>query len=309
MQVIDPMDRLKHLETEVDVLRTTVSQLRDEVKALREQQRVFRHPVEALLWQRGLPILAHGDLSRTILPPHCSPSAMEHFCQLMRRYSFRLFLRDLIQFPEGIGLEALTRYCSMRTVRSYLQDLSQLGVVILGSDRSYRLISKPINSFGPTLEWYVCEILQREFMAPSLFNVRLQRTRYGGDYDVIALISGHLVYVEVKSSPPKGVELPAVAAFLNRLRDLQPQLAVFLVDTELRMKDKVVPLFAEALGVDHEPSESHEVVRLIDEIFHIRHGIYLANSRKGIYNNLRTCFRDFLRAENKPGTFMRTPDG
>ncbi len=145
------------------------------------------------------------------------------------------------------------------------------------------------------------EILQREFMAPALFNVRLQNTRHGGDYDVIALVSGHLVYVEVKSSPPRGVELPAVSAFLNRLGDLQPRLAVFLVDTELRMKDKIVELFAEALAVDHEPAESYEVERLVDEIFHIRHAVYLVNSRKGIYSNLRCCFRDFLRAGTKAG--------
>jgi len=306
MPVNDPMDRFHRLEEEVGLLKAAVSELHNEVKALREQQRVFRHPVEALLWQRGLPVIAHGDLSRTLLPPHCVPSAKERFYQLMRRYSFRLFLRDLIQFPEGTDLEALTRYCSMRTVRSYLQNLGQLGVVTLGSDRTYRLISKQISSFGSTLEWYVSEILQREFMAPALFNVRLQHTRYGGDYDVIALISGHLVYVEVKSSPPRGVELPAVTAFLNRLRDLQPQVAVFLVDTELRMKDKIVELFTEALGVDHEPSESHSVVRLIDEIFHIRHAVYLVNSRKGIYSNLRYCFRDFLRA-GKNGSELLLP--
>jgi hypothetical protein len=154
----------------------------------------------------------------------------------------------------------------------------------------------------------VSEILQREFMAPALFNVRLQNTRHGGDYDVIALVSGHLVYVEVKSSPPRGVELPAVSAFLNRLRDLQPRVAVFLVDTELRMKDKIVELFTEALAVDRELTESYEVERLVDEIFHIRHAVYLVNSRKGIYSNLRCCFRDFLRAGTKAGELTSIPN-
>ena len=289
------MDRFQRLEKEIGLLKSTVSELRDEVAALREEQRTFRHPVELLLWQRGLPVFAHGDLSRTLLPPHCAPSAKEHFYQLMRRYSFRLFLRDLIQFPEGAGLKALTRYCSVRTVRSYLKELAELGVVALGSDRSYQLISKQISSFGPTLEWYVSEILQCEFMAPVLFNVRLQHTICGGDYDVIALVGGHLVYVEVKSSPPRGVEFPAVSAFLNRLQDLQPHLAVFLVDTELRMKDKIVALFTEALEANYGRFESYSVSRLINEIFHIHHGVYLVNSRKGIYSNLRYCFRDFLR--------------
>jgi hypothetical protein len=182
-----------------------------------------------------------------------------------------------------------------------LKALADLDMVTLGRDRSYELISKLISSFGPTLEWYVSEIFRLEFMAPVLFSVRLQHTRHGGDYDVIAIVSGHLIYVEVKSSPPRGVELQAVSAFLNRLRDLQPHVAVFLVDTELRMKDKIVPLFTEALGARDQLSDPSPVSRLINEIFHIDHTIYLVNSRKGIYSNLRYCFRDFLQAGKKAG--------
>jgi hypothetical protein len=293
------MDRLRQLEIEVGALKGRISELETEVFALREEQRIFRHPAEGLLWQRGLPVIAHGDYSHTLLPSRLSLAKKENFYQLMRRYSFRLFLRDLIQFPENADLKALTRYCSIRTVRSYLKSLAELGMVALDRDLSYRLVSTQISSFGPTLEWYVSEIFQREFMAPALFNVRLQNTRYGGDYDVIAIVSGYLVYVEVKSSPPRGVELQAVSAFLNRLRDLQPHVAVFLVDTELRMKDKIVPLFEEALGASDERSMEHPVSRLINEIFHINHSIYLVNSRKGIYTNLRTCFRDFLQGEQR----------
>jgi hypothetical protein len=297
MQIKDPMDRLRQLETEVEALKGRISELETEVFALREEQRIFRHPVEGLLWQRGLPIIAHGDHSHTFLPSTLSPAKRESFYQLMRRYSFRLFLRDIIQFPENTDLTALTRYCSIKTVRSYLKSLAEMDMVTLGRDWSYRLVSTQISSFGPTLEWYVSEIFQREFMAPALFNVRLHNTQYGGDYDVMAIVSGHLVYVEVKSSPPRGVELQAVSAFLNRLRDLQPHLAIFLVDTELRMKDKIVPLFEEALGASEERSARRPVSRLINEIFHVNHSIYLVNSRKGIYTNLRTCFRDFLHRE------------
>ena len=295
------MDRFKQLETEVETLKAAVSTLQDEVAALREEQRASRHPVEALLWQRGLPVIAHGDHTRTLLPHSLSVPGKERFYELMRRYSFRLFLRDLIQYPEGAELGVLTRYCSLRTVRSYLRDLAELGIVALRHDRSYQLILQQVSSFGPTLEWYVSEVFQREFMAPVLFNVRLEQTRYGGDYDVIAMVNGHLVYVEVKSSPPRGVELPAVSAFLNRLHDLQPHMAVFLVDTELRMKDKIVPLFREAQDTVADSPESHPVTRLINEIFHIQHTIYLVNSRKGITSNLRYCFRDFLRTGKKAG--------
>lgn len=300
------MDQVKRLEAEMESLKGAISELQQQLTTLQEAMTAFGHPVETILWQRGLPVLAQGDCSRTLLPPGLSPAAEGRFYQLLRRYSFRLFLRDLIQFPEGSDLEALTRYCSAKTVRSYLKDLAELSIVAFGEGRSYHLIPQQISSFGPTLEWYVSKIFQREFLAPALFNVRLDHTRFGGDYDLIALVSGYLVYVEVKSSPPRGVEVPAVSAFLNRLQDLQPHVALFLVDTELRMKDKIVPLFTEALEATQHPSRTAPISRLVNEIFHIQHGIYLVNSRNGIYTNLRRCFRDFLQMGKKAGDMVRS---
>ncbi len=182
-------------------------------------------------------------------------------------------------------------------MRSYLNALADIGIVSL-IPGGYALV-KRVPSFGPTLEWYVSEIFRREFLAPALFNVRLQNTRFGGDYDVVSTIAGRLVYVEVKSSPPRGVEHQAVNAFLGRVGDLEPHVSILFVDTELRMKDKLVPLLAEGLALEGKTGPQWEVSRLVDEIFHVRHAIYLINSRKGVYSNLRTCFRDFLLWERK----------
>ena len=300
------MDRVKRLEAEMEGLKDTVSKLQNQIATLHDGLAAFGHPVETILWQRGLPVIAQGDRSRTLLPLNLSPAEEDRFYQLMRRYSFRLFLRDLIQSPEGTDLNGLTRYCSVKTVRSYLKELAQLGIVTFAEGQSYQLIQQQISSFGPTLEWYVSRIFQREFLAPALFNVRLDHTRFGGDYDLIAIVSGHLVYVEIKSSPPRGVEVQAVSAFLNRLQDLQPHMAMFLVDTELRMKDKIVPLFTEALEASPHHAQATPVSRLINEIFHIQHTIYLVNSRNGIYTNLRRCFRDFLQTGKKAGDMVQT---
>ncbi len=291
-------NRIGRLELQLDTLRMQVLELRDSMRALVEGRGGFRHPIEVLLRQRGLPILSRGPDNRILPPPGSSIAAYNEFYRLMRRYSFRLFLRDLIQFPEGRDITPLTRYCSPRTAMAYLKDLADMGVVLLSSGLTYRFLPEHIVSFGPTLEWYVCEIFKREFMAPSLFNLRLEHTRFGGDYDVMALVSGQLIYVEVKSSPPRGVELPAVKAFLNRLRDLQPQLAIFLVDTELRMLDKMVPLFDESLQVQQGDGPPRAIERVVDEIFQIGHSVYITNSRKGIYTNLRTCIRDGFHHRN-----------
>ncbi len=290
-----PPGRLEHLEREVERLKKTVDHLREELTALKTTHPRWIHPVERALWQRGLPIVSHGDHSQVLLPANAPEEDVERFYELLRRYSFRLFLRDLIHVPRSTGIDHLCRYCAPKTVRNYLRILAELHLVEIDQNGRYRLLPSRVSSFGPTLEWYVWQLFQREFLAPALFNVRLNRTRHGGDYDVIALLNHRLIYVEVKSSPPRGVEMPAIQAFLNRLEDLQPDVAIFLVDTELRMRDKIALFFAEALGAGHLPEKDWPVVRLVRELFHIHHRIYLINSRKGIYSNIRTCLRDSFR--------------
>jgi len=245
-----------------------------------------------LLRQNGFPVIDHGGQAQLLFPPNIASESLTQFYGMMRRYSFRLFMRDLIRIPEGDDAVALTRYCSRKTVKYYLGTLAEMGIVLL-SNGGYRLLRK-VPSFGQTLEWYVCEVLRREFLSPALFNVKLQNTRFGGDYDVVSIVGGHLVYIEVKSSPPRGVEHQAVEAFLGRLRDLEPALAILFVDTELRMRDKLVPLLAEGLKGEGKTGADWTVERLVNEIYHVRHCIYVINSRKGVYSNLRTCFRDFL---------------
>ena len=290
------MDRQEFLEKRVRELGERIDALERDVEALSS---LARHPVEKLLWQLGFPVISHGGGAQLLFPPGIENSSLSRFYRLMKRYSFRLFARDLIQAPEGRDANALTRYCSPGAAGSYLETLATLAVVSYG-DQGYRLIRK-VPSFGPTLEWYVCEIFRREFLAPALFNVKLENTVLGGDYDVISAVAGRLVYVEVKSSPPRGVERQAVEAFLGRLSDLCPAMAVLLVDTELRMSDKLVPLLAQGLEREGKGGPDWAVERLVNEIFHVRHCVYMTNSRKGIYSNLRTCFRDFLGREGRGG--------
>ncbi len=286
------MDRFERLEQQIEELRAQVAALKKSLDVLSSLAVEQRHPVETMLRQHGFPVIDHNGGAQLLFPPDVSSDGLDLFYHLMRRYSFRLFLRDLVRFPRADTPEALTRYCSARTAASYLGTLAGLEVVSRNGN-GYALL-REVPSFGPTLEWFVCETFRREFLSPALFNVRLQYTRYGGDYDVISTIAGRLVYVEVKSSPPRGVEIQAVSAFLDRLRDLRPHIAVLLVDTELRMRDKLVPLLAEGLEREGKAGPDWTVARLAGEIFHVRHTIYVTNTRKGVYTNLRTCLRDHL---------------
>lgn len=287
----DEPQRIDRLERELKSLKKQVQELSGSIRGLLDGQGSLRHPIEVLLRQRGLPILSSGLDNRLLPLPNALIQMRDVFYAMMRRYSFRLFLRDLIQFPQGADVAPLTRYCSNKTAIAYLRRLEPMGIVTLDAGASYRFLPRHIVSFGPTLEWYVAEMFQREFLAPSLFNLRLEHTRFGGDYDVMAMIAEQLIYVEVKSSPPRGVELRSVGAFLNRIRDLQPHMAIFLVDTELRMLDKMVPLFDESLRTHHGNDGPWSIERVMDEIFQIGHTVFITNSRKGIYTNVRACLR------------------
>ena len=298
------MDRMHQLEEELRDLKSSLKELRQEIAALREESCTGK--IQAMLSQRGLPVLSHSDHSWVLLPKDAPSLHKDALYALMRRYSFRLFLRELLKHPEGDHVRRLTQYCSIRTAQSYAGALSKIGILGTQPNGSYQLLNPRIRTLGPTLEWYVSQIFQREFMAPSLFGVKLKNTRHGGDHDVLAVLSDALITVEVKSSPPRGIELQEIRAFLDRLLDLRAHTAIFLVDTELRMRDKIVPHFEETLKEVHSKPEGWAVLPLRDEIFHVMHRIYLINSRRGIYTNLRHCLRDSLFWENRDGMFHET---
>src|SRR5207302_1829795 len=70
---------------------------------------------------------------------------------------------------------------------------------------AYRLRDARISSFGGTLEWYVAEVLVREFGCAATWGLRIPRATHGGDYDVVACAEGEVIYVETKSAPPRQI--------------------------------------------------------------------------------------------------------
>jgi len=170
-------------------------------------------------------------------------------------------------------------------------------IVEHGKDR-FRTLVSPLYSFGPTLEWFIAEMFKRELGSPAFYDVSVKKTASGGDYDVIASWNRRLVYVEVKSSPPKGVELREVAAFFSRIDDLLPEVAILFNDTQLRMKDKLVPLVEDEMERRYGKvsRQIYPVERLVAELFHVRHRIFIINSRRDVAENFSICLRDHLRS-------------
>jgi len=215
----------------------------------------------------------------------------------MKRYSFRLVLRDMIKRQAQFRVDDLTHYCSREVAQNYTDFLLRMGIVKKLRNGGYRTRVSPLYSFGSTLEWFIAEIFKKDFACPALYGVNIKETPGGGDYDVIASWNRRLVYVEVKSSPPKGIEQSEIAAFFSRIDDLVPEVAILFNDTQLRMKDKLVLMFEEELKrrYGRKAKTAYPVNRLMDELFHVRNRIFIINSRKDVFQNFSTCLRHYLR--------------
>ncbi|MFQ5882158.1 MAG: hypothetical protein ACE5I9_06765 [Candidatus Methylomirabilales bacterium] len=246
--------------------------------------------MEEVLRRRGISVARSNPADDLLFPSRLSAQMSERLYGLLKKYSFRLFLRDVIVQRDRLTDKALTRFCSQEKAGEYLKFLSQARIVQGGGRGRYRL-AKNLQSFGPTLEWVVAQVFQREFCSPALWGVRLLDMAPGGDYDVLTLVEGDLLYVEVKSSPPKHIEQREIAAFLDRVGELIPNAALFFVDTELRMKDKIVVMFEDEF---RRRGRAPHLRRLVDELFLCDERIFVVNSRPGLVSSLGRCLRYWL---------------
>ncbi len=254
--------------------------LRAEVKRLRRALKRQSPGLPMLLRRRGFTIYKKEPADDLLIP---SKNYLAEYYEKLQKYSFRLFLRDVIKHQKSFTLEQVTRYATPAITKEYLDYLLSIKL-IKKRVGSYTLVQGPIGSFGETLEWYVAELLKREFEAETIWGVKFRRPAIGGDYDVIAKFDGSLFYAEVKSSPPKQIYDSEIAAFLDRVTDLSPAIAVFLMDTELRMKDKIVPLFEAELA--HRLAYPPPVIRLERELFAVQDRIFIVNAKESILQNI-----------------------
>ena len=281
---------------EIASLKREVRHLSREIESIKAGLIEDPSPVEDMLRMRGMEVFQKNPTDQLFFPPDLPPSHKTRFYEMMNKYSFRLVLRDIIKGQDRFRAQELTHYCSLKVARNYCKLLRQMGVIVRNGKESFRTLVSPLYSFGQTLEWFVAEMLKRAFASPAIYGVTVKGTASGGDYDVMASWNRRLVYVEVKSSPPKGIELSEVATFLSRVEDLQPDVAILFEDTQLRMKDKLVVLFEEELKNRYGAWSSlrYPVERLVDELFHIQSRIFIVNSKKDVVGNFSICLRHYL---------------
>ena len=259
----------------------TIHHLREEIRRLRRVISNTPPNLETLLKTRGLTIYKSQPLQDLVAPETIH---IDSFYKKLLHYSFRIFLRDILKHQEKFSIQDVAKYATAEVTEDYVRYMVKIGLVeSLGKD-IFRLIRRPIRSFGVTLEWLLSEIFKRNFGVEAVWGVKFRQTGVGGDYDLIAKINSSLLYMEVKSSPPKQVYAKEIAAYLDRVDDLNPKISIFFMDTELRMKDKMVPMFEEELVARYV--NPPRVKRMERELFTIENRIFIVNSAGGIRRNI-----------------------
>ncbi len=262
---------------------------REEITRLRKSLSELTPPLDVLLRRRGFRIYKKEPSEDLLLP---QDKFIGSFYEMMKKYSFRLFLRDVIKHQRFFRLENVTRYATLEVTEDYLEYMINIGLVETSSD-GFRFSLGPIKSFGETLEWFVAEIFKVEFAAEAIWGIRFKRPGVGGDYDLIAKIDGSILYMEIKSSPPKQIYQKEISAFLDRVSDLSPEISIFFTDTELRMKDKIVPMFDEELKKRH--NSPLKVTRMEKELFQIWDRMFIINAKDSIAANIEKVLSWYFR--------------
>jgi Holliday junction resolvase len=151
-------------------------------------------------------------------------------------------------------------------------------------------------SFGGTLEWYVARELRRRFGFDVAAGVRFHARGVGGDLDVVAAAEGKLVYIELKSSPPKNLEPREVGAFLDRVYMLRPDVTLFVVDTALRLGDKVLPMLVTELEHRRAGTQLITPRRIERELWALMPHLYAVNAKPDLMSNIARAIAGGLRA-------------
>ncbi len=250
----------------------------------------------AMLARRGLrPGKARPDLP---FREDLDEESAERLTELLGHYPFRLFLRGAILHPEGFAPEEATQYLKCVQSRTCAESLVELGLAERMSRGRYRLLFSA-KSFGGTLEWYVARELGRRFGFDVAAGVRFHARGVGGDLDVVAAAEGKLAYLELKSSPPKNLEVREVVAFFDRVQMLRPDVTLFVVDTALRLSDKILPMLVAEL--EHRGGRTRVIPRRIErELWALTPHLYAVNGKVDLMANIGRALSEGFLALSPP---------
>jgi hypothetical protein len=262
--------------------------------ASRPQQRscgsTISNEVEGMLARRGF----RACCSRPELPfpDDFSEIGAEELCVYLHHYAFRLFLRGAIRMSSGFAPREATRYVEPARAKEFAERLVALGLAGRIERGRYRM-RKPAHSFGGLLEWFVARELRRTLGFDVMTRVQLRAGNVGGDLDVVAAAESRLYYFELKSSPPRHLTEIEVKAFYDRLKLLRPDAAFFIVDTALRLSDKVIPLLSYELA--RRGANAAPALRFSREVWMLTPWLAVVGAHPDLIGNIRRAMAGILR--------------
>jgi hypothetical protein len=258
--------------------------------------RVARPPAPAT---EALAMLARRGLRpRATAPDLPFPASMDEMTaarviELLGHYAFRLFLRGAIQRADGFAPEDATSYVSAARARGFADTLVALGLAVRLPPNRVRLVAAA-SSFGGVLEWYIGGELHRWLGFDVATGVKFHASGVGGDLDIVAAAEGKLVYLEVKSSPPKHLSEGEVHAFFERVDLVAPDVTLFVMDTALRLGDKVVLMLLAGARQAHGASVPAPR-RIARDLWVLDRRVYVVNSKPDLLANIGRAIAEGLR--------------
>jgi hypothetical protein len=234
---------------------------------------------------------ARPDLA---FPADLDEPLAENLTRLLGHYAFRLFLRGAILSRGPFEPSSMTRYLTAAQAQHMAEELADLGLATRLPNGKFDLLHSA-RSFGGTLEWYVARELRRRFAFDVAVGLKLKGKGSGGDLDVVAAAEGKLVYIELKSSPPKYLTPSEVGAFFGRVRALRPDMSLFVMDTALRLSDKVIPMLEQEL-LQRRETGLLNACRVRGELWAITPHVYAVNAQPDLIANIGRAIAEGLHA-------------
>lgn len=175
------------------------------------------------LKQRGYEVISQGDEADILLPKTENTAILQPLKKilysLMRKEQFRKNFRDWAygRAPDGEALKIIKAYITI--CEDYDKSLG-------GIEKNKNGM---ISRYAHTFEWYISELMCREFGAKeSGFNIRLAEVDPGDEFDCIALIDDGLVFIECKTG--KGTIFAELGKFVRRDEELAAAYSFFIFD-------------------------------------------------------------------------------
>ena len=209
----------------------------------------MRSEISRLLKQRGHEVTKEGSDQDIFVPirqdlePELVSSLKTVLYSLMRHDSIRRALRDW-----AYGRRISESNPNLKYIESYIQLCERFG----GWNNDPEAIKL---RYASTFEWYVSELLSREFSARANgFGLRMKDADPGDEFDCIALLDKGLTFVECKTGR-EGI-YNQISKFIRRDAELGATYSFFVFDrdyTFARAGNDIPQLSADrayALGVE-----------------------------------------------------------